>query len=265
MLIEQGIRPVWVFDGIPPGLKRKELSRRKKMKSEAKEKLAEAKETGNVEQQLKQQKRQVSMNSQIVDDAMKMLSLMGFPVIKASCEAEAQCVDLLNRKIVDAVASEDMDCLTFGCSMLLRGFKSKDKQIAEIDLKKALSSLELTMDQFVDFCILCGCDYCDSIKHMGPVKALKYIKEYKTIERVLEALHKDNEKPKTKLKFGIPTGDSFLFEQARQLFKKPDVLGPENIPEVRLTRSNSKSRTKRPSASSWSRKRGSMPKGWGEE
>ena len=27
-----------------------------------------------------------------------------------------------------------------------------------------LEELEFTMDQFIDLCILCGCDYCDSIK-----------------------------------------------------------------------------------------------------
>jgi flap endonuclease-1 len=236
-MIEQGIRPVWVFDGLPPNLKRKELSRRKKLKSEAKEKLAEAKETGNIEQQLKQHQRQVKMSTKVVDDAMKMLSLMGFPVVKAAAEAEAQCVELLKKGLVDAVASEDMDCLTFGCSMLLRGFKSKDKKIIEIHLKKVIEELELTMDQFVDFCILCGCDYCDSIKNMGPVKALKYIKEYKTIEKVLEVLEKENKEGKSKLKFVIPTGDSFLYEQARELFKKPDVL-KENPKVIRRCRIN---------------------------
>lgn len=29
---------------------------------------------------------------------------------------------------------------------------------------QVLEELELTMDQFIDLCILCGCDYCDSIK-----------------------------------------------------------------------------------------------------
>lgn len=230
-MTEQGIRPVWVFDGLPPNLKRKELSRRKKLKQEAKEKLAEAKETGTVEQQLKQHQRQVKMSSKTIDDAMKMLSLMGFPVIKASAEAESQCVELLRKGLVDAVASEDMDCLTFGCSMLLRGVKSKDRKIVEIQLSKVLEELKLTMDQFIDFCILCGCDYCDSIKNMGPVRALKYIKEYKTIEKVLEALKKENETEKSKVKFGIPSGDAFLFEQARELFKSPDVL--KEIPKVK--------------------------------
>lgn len=231
-LIGQGIRPVWVFDGLPPNLKRRELTRRKKLKQEAHEKLTEAKETGDVQEQLKQQKRQVKMSSQVAEDAMKMLRLMGFPVLKAKAEAEAQCVALLAQKVVDAVASEDMDCLTFGCSMLLRGFKSSDRQIVEIDLQKVLAGLGLTMDQFVDFCILCGCDYCDSVKHMGPVKALKFIKEHKSIEGVLAALERENKAGKGKLKFGIPKGDAFLFEEARELFKRPEVWAAAEVPEV---------------------------------
>jgi flap endonuclease-1 len=27
------------------------------------------------------------------------------------------------------------------------------------------------MEQFVDLCILCGCDYCDSVRGIGPKKA----------------------------------------------------------------------------------------------
>lgn len=29
---------------------------------------------------------------------------------------------------------------------------------------QVLEELSLTMDQFIDLCILCGCDYCDSIR-----------------------------------------------------------------------------------------------------
>jgi flap endonuclease-1 len=31
-------------------------------------------------------------------------------------------------------------------------------------MMQVLEELEITMDQFIDLCILCGCDYCDSIK-----------------------------------------------------------------------------------------------------
>lgn len=29
---------------------------------------------------------------------------------------------------------------------------------------QVLEELDLTMDQFIDLCILSGCDYCDSIR-----------------------------------------------------------------------------------------------------
>jgi hypothetical protein len=36
--------------------------------------------------------------------------------------------------------------------------------MSPILMLQVLEELELTMDQFIDLCILCGCDYCDSIK-----------------------------------------------------------------------------------------------------
>jgi hypothetical protein len=44
------------------------------------------------------------------------------------------------------------------------------------------------MPQFVDLCILCGCDYTDTIRGIGPKNALKLIKTHGTIEKVLESL-----------------------------------------------------------------------------
>lgn len=53
MLLENGIKPAWVFDGAPPKLKGGELARRKKLKEEAKEKAQEAQEVGDMEEALK--------------------------------------------------------------------------------------------------------------------------------------------------------------------------------------------------------------------
>jgi hypothetical protein len=36
--------------------------------------------------------------------------------------------------------------------------------VLEFSLPKVLAGLELTQDQFVDVCILAGCDYCEPIK-----------------------------------------------------------------------------------------------------
>lgn len=76
-------------------------------------------------------------------------------------------------------------------------------------------------------CILCGCDYCDTIDGVGPVTAYKLIKEHKTIEQVIKHLESENLNPKRKKKFNIPK--DFCFEDARDLFANAVVDDPDNI------------------------------------
>jgi flap endonuclease-1 len=159
-------------------------------------------------------------------DAMQLLKLMGFPVIEAKAEAEAQCVQLLKENKVAAVASDDMDCLTFGCKVLIKGVKTKNDPVTEINLDDVLKELKMTYEQFVDFCIMCGCDYCDTIDNVGPVKAFNFITEHKTIEKVLEAMKEENERfetEKNRPKYVMPLKENFDYETARELFNNPDV------------------------------------------
>ena len=56
LMMEVGIRPIWVFDGLPPEQKKNELQRRKAIKMAAKHLEEEAKEVGDIaEQQLPNQ------------------------------------------------------------------------------------------------------------------------------------------------------------------------------------------------------------------
>ena len=48
--------------------------------------------------------------------------------------------------------------------------------------------------QFVDLCILLGCDYLDPIPKIGPNTALKMIREHETLEKVVEWIEKDEKK-----------------------------------------------------------------------
>ena len=77
-----------------------------------------------------------------------------------------------------------MDALTFRTPKLLRKFTSsqgKDKQpIIEVDYEKMLEGLGLTYEQFVDLCILCGCDYCSTIRGIGS-KVRVYLMYFYTI------------------------------------------------------------------------------------
>ena len=44
----------------------------------------------------------------------------------------------------------------------------------------------MSYDQFVDLCILCGCDYAESIDGVGPVTAFKLMKAHGNLDKVLD-------------------------------------------------------------------------------
>ncbi|XP_020684249.1 flap endonuclease 1 isoform X3 [Dendrobium catenatum] len=225
-LLEAGIKPVYVFDGQPPDLKKQELAKRYIRRDDATKDLATAVEEGNKEEIEKFSKRTVKVTKQHNEDCKRLLRLMGVPVIEAPCEAEAQCAALCKSDKVYAVASEDMDSLTFGAPKFLRHLmdpSSKKIPVMEFEVGKVLLELGFTMDQFIDLCILCGCDYCDSIKGIGGQTALKLIRQHGSIENVLENLSKD--------RYHIP--ENWPYQEARQLFKDP--LVNLETPELKWT------------------------------
>ena len=221
-MLEAGIKPIYVFDGKPPTMKGGELAKRKDKREEAEAALKAAREAGNQEEIEKLAKRTVRVSKEQSKEVMRLATLMGVPCFEAPCEAEASCAALCKANLVYSVATEDMDTLTFAAPRMSRHLmapKSQDKPILEFDYEKVLAGLELTQDQFIDLCILCGCDYCDTIRGIGPKTALKLIKEHKSIENILEAI--DTEK--------YPPPKDWEFAQARELFKNPEVIDTSDL------------------------------------
>ncbi|KNC68200.1 hypothetical protein SARC_18246, partial [Sphaeroforma arctica JP610] len=60
----------------------------------------------------------------------------------------------------------------------------------EFQIDKVLEELKMDMDMFVDLCIMMGCDYCGTIRGIGPKRALELIYKHKNIETILENLDK---------------------------------------------------------------------------
>jgi 5'-3' exonuclease len=84
-----------------------------------------------------------------------------------------------------------MDTLTFNAPILYRHLtfsEAKKEPINEINLQLALEGLEMEMSQFIDLCILLGCDYLEPIKGIGPKSALKLVREYGGLKGVVEHL-----------------------------------------------------------------------------
>lgn len=73
--------------------------------------------------------RSIRVTPEMMEDAKKLVRMMGVPVIDAPCEAEAQCAKLVTMDLAFGTATEDMDALTFGTKFLLRGFNGKKEPI----------------------------------------------------------------------------------------------------------------------------------------
>ncbi|KAI9266384.1 PIN domain-like protein [Helicostylum pulchrum] len=197
-MVDNGIKPVYVFDGKPPTMKSGELAKRKARKEEAQAKMEEANEVGTVEDVTRFSKRTVKVTKEHNDDCKKLLKTMGIPFVEAPCEAEAQCAELAKSGNVYAAASEDMDTLTFASPVLLRHMtfsEARKLPIDEINLQKALEGLELDMKHK---CIE------EAVKHLSP-----------------------------KQKEGIP--EDWNFTDARALFTQPEVTPGSEI-EDRIRR-----------------------------
>ncbi|KAF5377944.1 hypothetical protein D9615_006752 [Tricholomella constricta] len=277
-IVENGIKPAYVFDGKPPELKKGVLSKRFEKRAEAKEDNEEAKEIGTVEEMDKFSRRTVKVTREHNEECRRLLKLMGIPVVVAPSEAEAQCAELARGGKVYAAGSEDMDTLTFSTPILFRHLtfsEAKKQPISEINLQAALDGLDMSMSQFVDLCLLLGCDYLEPIKGVGPKTALKLIREYKGLKGVVEHLREkaaekaaaaqpevesedepaptsdierpDNEdddeeqeaapkpKPKPKKKGkgkgkgGVSIPEEWPWEEAKEIFMKPDVLPADEV------------------------------------
>uniref|UniRef100_A0A182YDD2 Flap endonuclease 1 n=1 Tax=Anopheles stephensi TaxID=30069 RepID=A0A182YDD2_ANOST len=221
-LLENGIKPVYVFDGKPPDLKSGELNKRAERREEAQKALDKATEAGAVEDIEKFNRRLVKVTKQHANEAKELLRLMGVPYVEAPCEAEAQCAALVRAGKVYATATEDMDALTFGSSILLRHLtfsEARKMPVQEFNYEKVLKGFELTQDEFIDLCILLGCDYCDTIRGIGPKKAIELINKHRTIETILEHLDKT--------KYIVP--EDWNYQQARKLFKEPEVQDADAV------------------------------------
>jgi len=220
--LSNGIIPVCVFDGKPPDAKKGTIQSRNKGVKESVDKIEDLKklpQTIEIKNKISDlEKRSIRMTWQHGEDLKKLLTLMGIEWYQADGEAEAGCVWLVRNNHADTVMTEDMDTLPLGAPTLIRrrvhnGQKPDDISVFHLD--KILKGLELTMEQFVDMCLLCGTDYTPSIPRVGSRTAYTYIKNNGNLLNTLEALR---EKSFTMGDFVLPSNELYL--EAKNIFMR---------------------------------------------
>ena len=202
------ITPNYVFDGKPPSNKGDTIKARQERVATSKlamEQATSEEDKNNLEKQT------IRLTKGHVDDIKQLLELMGVSYVQAHGEAEAYASEMCRKGMVDYVVTEDMDTLAFGCPRMIRtcldkSIKRKDI-ISIIDLDAVLQGFELTYDEFVDLCILCGCDYCENIPRVGNKTAYTLIKKHRSIESIIPLVK------------NIPDNYETKYKESRDLFK----------------------------------------------
>ena len=186
-LLSKKIIPVYVFDGKPPEIKRKVLNMRKNIRMKAYEKMLLA---TTLEEKIKYFKRSVTITKKQLDDCRLLLTFMGVPFIDAPEEADSQCAWLAKNGLVDAVLTEDMDILTFGSPCIIRNLTSFKNSPLQINLNMIKEKFDWSHENFVHFCILLGCDYCDGLNDINYMTIFNTFQKTKDIDKTLESFNR---------------------------------------------------------------------------
>jgi len=203
-LIENGIKPIWVFDGKAPDFKIVS-KKRKEIKENAKKKFEEAVASGNKEEARIAAQQTATLTSEMIEESKTLLTAMGVPVVQAPSEGEAQCAYLCKTGKVYVVSSQDADSLLFGTLRLLRNLSITGRrkiprkmvymQIKPeiIELKELLANLDVGREQLIILGMLVGTDFNPGISGIGPKRALELVKKEKTLENVLAKIKWDEQ------------------------------------------------------------------------
>ena len=196
-LMNHGITPLWIWDGVSKDNKTVTKVERRNARKAMIEKRDNV---FNVLQKLNPLERpsellkefqQLTMNTTCLKrekiDDLKELSLeIGIPTITADDEAEALAASLAVERIVAAVWTADTDTYPIGCPIVIKGFENVkgEVHINAVFTLKILKELKLNHDEFRDFCIMLGTDFNDRLDRIGPVKSFKLIEKYRCLEEV---------------------------------------------------------------------------------
>ncbi len=188
-LVEQGIKPVFVFDGKPPLLKAETIKARAEVREAARQMYEAARAAGSAEA-YKYAQASTSINARIIKDSQELLGYMGVPFIVAPSEGEAQASYMVQKGAADYVGSQDYDSLLFGAPRMVRNVTITgrrklprrgvyvDVKPETIELQEALETLEISREQLIDMGILVGTDFNPGIYKVGPKTALKLVKKH---------------------------------------------------------------------------------------
>jgi len=209
-LLKYGITPVFVFEGKAPveksATRQKRINQRNKIKNRISTLRVEISKldildrtTDIINSLRKQVKQHVCPTGGEIKKFESILQAIGIPTMRAEGEAEEFCSALAFNGIVSAVFSTDTDNLVYGTPIWIKEIKEKkinnvtgnyEDMATAVLIGTVLSNTNLTFEQFIDICIMSGCDYNQRIRKIGKSrglgikKCMELIREYGSIDNL---------------------------------------------------------------------------------
>ena len=164
----------------------------------------------------------------------QLLQLFGFPFHDAPGEAEAECAWLQSEGVVDAVLSEDVDTLMFGCTLSLRNWTPEgsrtNKSPTHVDVYRSQRTLEtsgLDCEGMILVALMSGGDYIkEGLPGCGTPMACQAARA--GFGKDLCELPVDNEASlqnwRARLQQEIRSNGSKFFKSKRKTFTIPDTF-----------------------------------------
>ena len=230
-LLSEGIKLVYVFDGIPPEQKIRTSRKRKSLRDSAEEKYESAKSEEDFESMRRYSSQLLRLNEEMISESKELLEAMGIAVVQAPSEGEAEAAYLAKiKKEVFASVSQDYDSILFGAPKLVRNLTlaRKRKTVSGyvevkpeiIELKNVLEVLGINLNQLICLGILVGTDYNPrGIPRIGQKKALQIVRQHKSPASIFKSLQEKMD--------SLSDEDKFDWEEIFELFNKPNVINAD--------------------------------------
>lgn len=200
------MKPLWVFDGKPLDLKSEERQKRTDLKQAFLQKRMESEnyfvvrevpsfQQENVTYELKSELNNVQQekNTQALNEDQRIDLQSEKPktshymevrdllyedtLFTAKHEAEALCSYLVHQGQAYAALTNDSDAFAYICPRTILGTSMTFTNAKIVHMEEILRDLKVSEFQFQKFCVLCGNDFVENIRGVGPVAAWKHTLE----------------------------------------------------------------------------------------
>ncbi|SCU93108.1 LADA_0G01376g1_1 [Lachancea dasiensis] len=220
------INPYMVFDGDALMVKKDTELKRRQKRIENREKGLALWNAGDKRQAYEYFQKCVDVTPEMAKCVIDYCKTQKIRYVVAPFEADAQMVYLEKKGFVDGIISEDSDLLIFGCCKLITKLNDHGEavEICRDDFSHLPAKFplhQLNDEQIRIMVCLSGCDYTAGIPKIGLLTAIKMVRKFKTMDKIILSIQRDG-------KLTIPPEFGEEYQMATFAFQYQRVFCPQD-------------------------------------